>query len=94
MIAGEFGTEALNDEHTEYNIDLNHYAFISKKIKESTIKERYHITGLIDMRVDMIVISVLLIDFILKELHLTHMRVSTFSLKEGVISRKLGLKLF
>ena len=57
-------------------------------------KERYHITGLIDMRVDMIVISVLLIDFILKELHLTHMRVSTFSLKEGVISRKLGLKLF
>jgi exopolyphosphatase/guanosine-5'-triphosphate,3'-diphosphate pyrophosphatase len=46
------------------------------------------------MRVDMIVISVLLIDFILKELHLKHMRVSTFSLKEGVISKKLGLHLF
>lgn len=93
VIAGEFGTEALDDNRTEYSVDLNHYHFISKKLKESTIKERYHISGLIDMRVDMIVISVLLIDFILKELHLTHMRVSTFSLKEGVISKKLGLTL-
>ena len=65
----------------------------SKKIKESTINERYHIPGLIEMRIDMIVISILLIDFILKELHLTNMRVSTFSLKEGVISKKLGLSL-
>ncbi len=94
VIAGEFSSEALSDLHTEYSIDLNQYAFISKKIKESTIKERFHITGLIDMRVDMIVISLLLIDFILKELHLKHMRVSTFSLKEGVISKKLGLHLF
>ncbi len=94
VIAGEFNTEALNDDHTEYSVDLNHYAFISKKIKESTLKERYHISGLIDMRVDMIVISVLLIDFILKELNLKQMRVSTFSLKEGVISKKLGLSLF
>jgi len=93
VIAGEFGTEALNDENTEYSIDLKQYDVISKKIKESTLKERYHITGLIDMRVDMIVISVLLIDFIIKEMHLTHMRVSTFSLKEGVISKKLGLTL-
>jgi exopolyphosphatase/pppGpp-phosphohydrolase len=41
----------------------------------------------------MIVISVLLIDFILKEINLDSMRVSTFSLKEGVISKKLGLTL-
>ena len=41
----------------------------------------------------MIVISFLLIDFILNELKLKQMRVSTFSLKEGVISTKLGLTL-
>jgi exopolyphosphatase / guanosine-5'-triphosphate,3'-diphosphate pyrophosphatase len=93
MIAGEFNTEVLNDNHTEYSINLRQYSAISKKIKESTIKERYHITGLIDMRVDMIVISVLLIDFILNELHLKNMRVSTFSLKEGVINKKLGLTI-
>jgi exopolyphosphatase/guanosine-5'-triphosphate,3'-diphosphate pyrophosphatase len=94
VIAGEFNTgNELNDFKTEYAVDLNHYSIISKKLKESTIKERYHIKGLIDMRVDMIVISILLIDFILKEVNLSTMRVSTFSLKEGVISQKLGLSL-
>jgi exopolyphosphatase/guanosine-5'-triphosphate,3'-diphosphate pyrophosphatase len=93
IIDGKFNTGILNDDKTEYTINLAHYLQVSKKIKESTIKERYHIKGLIDMRVDMIVISILLIDFILRELNLTTMRVSTFSLKEGVISRKLGLTL-
>lgn len=93
VIAGEFNAEELHDEKTEYSIHHHHYAHISSLLKESTLKERYHIKGLIDMRVDMIVISVLLIDFILKEFNLTKIRVSTFSLKEGVISKKLGLSL-
>lgn len=93
IIDGEFNTGELNDFKTEYSVNLEHYYFISQKIKASTIKERYHIKGLIDMRVDMIVISFLLIDFILKELNINTIRVSTFSLKEGVISKKLGLSL-
>lgn len=93
IIDGKFNSGELNDDKTEYAINLNHYNLISKIIKESTIHERYQIKGLIDMRVDMIVISVLMIDFILNELDLTTMRVSTFSLKEGVISKKLGLSL-
>lgn len=87
VIAGKFNTIGLNDSQTEYLIDMEKYYFISEMIKESTLKERYHINGLIDMRVDMIVISILLIDFVLTELNLTQMRVSTFSLKEGVISK-------
>jgi exopolyphosphatase/guanosine-5'-triphosphate,3'-diphosphate pyrophosphatase len=93
VIDGKFNTGALSDFKTEYKVDLTHYKFISEMIKCSTLKERFHIAGLIDMRVDMIVISILLIDFILKELKLSSMRVSTFSLKEGVISKKLGLAL-
>lgn len=93
MIDAKFNLEELRDDKTEYAINLNHYSIVSKRIKESTIIERYQIKGLVDMRVDMIVISILLIDFILYELNLTTMRVSTFSLKEGVISQKLGLSL-
>lgn len=93
VIAGEFNTGELTENQTEYTVNLEHYFFISEKIKRTTLKDRYHIKGLIDMRVDMIVISVLLIDFILNELELNTMRVSTFSLKEGVISKKLGLSL-
>jgi exopolyphosphatase/guanosine-5'-triphosphate,3'-diphosphate pyrophosphatase len=43
------------------------------------------------MRVDMIVISILLIDFVLNEIKINKLRVSTYSLKEGVISKKIGL---
>lgn len=93
IIAGKFDTPEINDIQTEYHINLNQYDQISDMIKKSKLKERYHINGLIDMRVDMIVISFLLIDFILNELKLKQMRVSTFSLKEGVISTKLGLTL-
>lgn len=93
VIAGEFNTTATHDDETEYPIDLAQYHFISNKIKAATIEERYHIKGLIAMRVDMMVISILLIDFILKEQRINKMRVSTFALKEGVISKKLGLAL-
>lgn len=93
IIAGKFDTQALTDELTEYTIDLEKYHLISEIIRASTIEERNHMKGLINMRVDMMVISVLLIDFILRELNLKAMRVSTFSLKEGVISKNLGLSL-
>ena len=93
MIGEEFNTITLDELLTEYPIELSKYIYVSNKIKKSTLKERREIKGLIDMRVDMIVISVLLIDFILTELKLKNIRVSTFSLKEGVISQKLGLSL-
>lgn len=93
MIAAEFNTEAMTEDGKEYPINLSYYKCISDKIIASTIQERHHIKGLISMRVDMMVISVLLIDFVLREFDLKNMRVSAFSLKEGVISKKLGLTL-
>lgn len=93
IIAGEFNTTPTHDDETEYQIDLTQYHYMSDKIKASTIEERYNIKGLIPMRVDMMVISVLLIDFAIKELQINKMRVSTFALKEGVIRKKLGLDL-
>ena len=41
--------------------------------------------GLIEMRVDMIVISSILVDFILQNFSVDSMRLSSYSLKEGVI---------
>lgn len=93
MIAGKFNTPEMTEEINEYLINLDYYRFISDKVKASTIEERYHMKGLISMRVDMMVISVLLIDFVLSELNLQKMRVSSFSLKEGVIYKKMGLSL-
>ena len=92
IIAGEFGTSVVDDIQTEYAIDIEHYKRVSKKIIASTIQERQHTTGLIEMRIDMIVISFLLIDFMINEFNISNIRVSAYSLKEGVICKKLGLK--
>lgn len=93
LIGGEFNRDLICDEKTEYHIALGEYDMISRKIKASTLQERYQMPYLINMRADMMVISVLLIDYVLKEINLNSFKASTFSLKEGVISKKLGLRL-
>src|SRR5690606_38110235 len=85
MINGELNGEPLVDTKTEYEINLNDYSKISRLAVNSTAEQRRKIKGLIPMRFDMIVISCLMIDFILNELHLTRLRVSTHSLKEGAL---------
>ncbi len=47
--------------------------------------ERMALPGMIDLRVDMIVVAVVLIDYLLKTFGLTEIRTSTWSLKEGVL---------
>lgn len=86
MIHGELGGEPLLDSKTEYEVELEHYFKISELVKRSTLEERRRIRGLLAMRLDMIVISCLMIDFILKNIELKRMRVSTYSLKEGALA--------
>lgn len=83
IIHGELGGEELTIEKTGYSIDLQKYHTVSALVKNADLTQRKQIKGLTPMRFDMIVISFILIDFILKEFDLNVMRVSTYSLKEG-----------
>jgi len=85
MINGELNGETLVKEKVCYNINLADYNIIANMVIQSNLEERKKIKGLIPMRFDMIVISCLLINFILKSLQPTKMRVSTYSLKEGAL---------
>ena len=85
MMAGEYNTEVLSDKKTEYSIDLEKYFPLSETIISSTYEQRLKTKGLIEMRVDMIVISCLFVNYILNKFSLKKLRVSTYSLKEGVI---------
>lgn len=85
MINGELNGEALADSKTEYKINLNDYSKISQLVVNSTLEQRKKIKGLVAMRLDMIVISCLMIDFMLHEFHFKRLRVSTYSLKEGAM---------
>lgn len=85
MIHGELNGEPLTEFKTEYQVNMQQYQQITQMILNSTFLQRQQMKGLVPMRLDMIVISCLMIDFILKELSLTSLRVSTYSLKEGAL---------
>ena len=91
LISEQFNTIQINDSQTEYNVDLINYNVVSELIKKSTTEQRQNLKGLVEMRVDMIIISMLLIDVIVNELNIKQFKVSTYSLKEGVISKKMDL---
>lgn len=48
--------------------------------------ERMQLPGMIELRVDMIVVAMCLIDYMLRNFPLTEIRTSTYSLKEGVLA--------
>jgi len=52
--------------------------------------ERMQIPGMIELRVDMIVVAVCLIDYVLKTYGISQIRTSTYSLKEGVLASLQG----
>ncbi|HZX74438.1 MAG TPA: exopolyphosphatase, partial [Cyclobacteriaceae bacterium] len=56
------------------------------KLIVKTRKERMEIEGMIEMRVDMIVVASCLIRFILDHHHFENIRVSSYSLKEGILA--------
>lgn len=92
MIQGELGGEVFDDNKTEYTLSLSDYRKIAEKVLASDKEERKQIKGLVAMRIDMIVISCLMINFILNHLRLNSFRVSTYSLKEGALIEYLQNK--
>lgn len=51
-----------------------------------THAERMQLPGMIELRVDMIVVAVCLIDYVLKTYGIAQIKTSTYSLKEGVLA--------
>lgn len=85
MIHGELNGEELVKEKICYTINILDYNTVAQLVIKSTLSQRKNIKGLIPMRFDMIVISTLLINFILKSFLINNLQVSTYSLKEGAL---------
>lgn len=93
LIHFEFNGDKLVDSKIEYPINIDLFLNILKIILNSTLDERLKIKGLINMRIDTIVISCLMIDFILNSFSLSRMRMTTFSLKEGALFEYIEKKI-
>jgi exopolyphosphatase/guanosine-5'-triphosphate,3'-diphosphate pyrophosphatase len=77
-------TKTENDPETPLTIESFYNIYQELIIKNRT--ERMLIPGMIELRVDMIVVAVCLIRFILEKHPFKKIRVSSYALKEGVLS--------
>jgi exopolyphosphatase/guanosine-5'-triphosphate,3'-diphosphate pyrophosphatase len=93
MVAHRFYSPHIFDGKTEYTFNLDDCAAVHETIVKSTTAERLQMKGLVAMRVDMIVISSILVHFILKSFSIPKMRLSTYSLKEGLLYEVINLKI-
>ncbi|SKB88828.1 Ppx/GppA phosphatase family protein [Daejeonella lutea] len=95
--AGSFETfAALQDpefkpafSRPEFNLDLNRFRKISEWIEESTHHERSQMHAIPTVRVDMIVVATMLTKYILTMREFKSFKLSTYSLKEGVLFEML-----
>jgi exopolyphosphatase/guanosine-5'-triphosphate,3'-diphosphate pyrophosphatase len=85
MLAALHGETGIHENSVTYEINLDHFNSLHKKIICSTQAQRKEMKGLIPMRVDMIVISFLLAKFILTNSQINHFFCCTYSLKEGAL---------
>lgn len=93
MIANRFYSPEILDGKTEFTFDLEDCEKIYNTILKSTNAERLQMKGLVAMRVDMIVVSSIIVNFVIRSFEIKEMRLSTYSLKEGVIYEALNGKL-
>lgn len=72
----------------EYSLPDFYWAYDELIFKNHA--ERMQIPGMIELRVDMIVVAMCLIRFVIQTLEIQRIRVSSFSLKEGIMARVLS----
>jgi exopolyphosphatase/guanosine-5'-triphosphate,3'-diphosphate pyrophosphatase len=70
---------------TECEFNLDQCAAIHADILASSREQRLRMKGLVAMRVDLIVVSAILVETVVAKLSISKMRYSSYSLKEGVL---------
>lgn len=93
MVNARFGSLPGLTEKTECTFDLDQCDAIHKQILSSTHAERLAMKGLIHMRVDMIVVSAILVETVVSQSGIRRLRYSSYSLKEGVLREFLDGKI-
>ncbi|MFZ6051678.1 Ppx/GppA phosphatase family protein [Halocola ammonii] len=85
--------EARENPNAEVNVMSEHHAipledfnWLYKTLLPTTTEERLHFPGLVTMRAEMIVFSLIIIRFLLRKLKIKNLRHSAFALKEGALS--------
>lgn len=73
-------------EEVETPLSIEGFYEIYRALVVKNREQRMQIPGMLEMRVDMIVVACTLIKFLLEKFEFNRIRVSTYSLKEGVLA--------
>ncbi|MTI22429.1 exopolyphosphatase [Fulvivirga sp. RKSG066] len=77
---------SIDENASERPLTIGSFKAIFVDLVSKNREERLVIPGMIEMRVDMIVVASALIEFLLNQHPFNELRVSTYALKEGVLS--------
>ncbi|MEQ8926925.1 MAG: exopolyphosphatase [Fulvivirga sp.] len=80
----------FDDNKPELPLTLSAYHQIHQQLLRKTRNERMQIPGMIEMRVDMIVVASCLINYLVSKYKFESVRVSTYSLKEGALAELMN----
>jgi exopolyphosphatase/guanosine-5'-triphosphate,3'-diphosphate pyrophosphatase len=75
-----------NPDQTTFMLPVSEFYRAYSQLTTRNHTERMQLPGMIELRVDMIVVAVCLIDYVLKQYGINQIRTSTYSLKEGILS--------
>jgi len=79
------GHEAFNMDHQKAsNLPIDSFEQITLELIKCNRAERLAIPGMVELRVDMIVVASILIQYVLQTLLIKEIKVSNYSLKQGV----------
>lgn len=74
-------------EQTTFTLPVGEFYRAYELLITKNHDERMTLPGMIELRVDMIVVAVCLIDYVLRTYDIHQIRTSTYSLKEGILSQ-------
>lgn len=77
----------ITEEQTETPLTISAYRSIHEQLLTKDRAGRLAMPGMIEMRVDMIVVASCLVDLLLKRIPFQHIRVSKYALKEGALAQ-------
>lgn len=78
------------EDEKEYQLNMADFYTIYNQVKPLTKLQRLALPGMLELRAEMIVVSCVLIDFVLEKIKFSSIRISTYALKEGVLSRLIS----
>ena len=86
MISEQFYSLQFDySDKTEFELSLAHYESIHQLLLDSTSVQRKAMKGIIDMRVDMIVIASIILHYVIHNTTIEKLKLSTYALKEGML---------